>query len=92
MSYPKLSPESTTACEHFNQAAAIEKACNDLIAALEAATPKPRDYIALGPDGHWRAADAHKNRLLVVQGIRGHARCLAQHVADQLQAIAPVAA
>lgn len=92
MSYPKISPETTTACDHFKQAAAVEAACNQLLAALAAATPRSGDYVALGPNAHWRAADAHKNRVLVVEGIRGHARCLAQHVADQLQAIEPVAA
>ncbi len=92
MSYPKISENSTTACDHFKQAAAVEAAANALIAALEAAAPKSGDYAPVGPDAHWRAADAHKNRVLVVQGIRGHARCLAQHVADQLQAVEPVAA
>jgi hypothetical protein len=92
MSLPKLSPTSTLAITHFKHADAIEQACNDLLAALEAATPKFGDYIALGPNAHYRAVDAHRGRILAVRGIRGHAQCLAQHVADQLQAVESTAA
>lgn len=93
MSYPKITASnSTTACEHFKQAKAVEQACNQLLAALEAATPKTIDYAPIGPDAHWRAANAHRGRILAVQGIRGHVRCLAQHVSDQLQAVEQSAA
>ncbi len=92
MSYPKITSDGTTACEHFKQVAAIEHAANALLAALEAATPKSADYAPFGPDSHWRALDAHRGRQLAVQGIRTHAIGLAQHVADQLQAVEPAAA
>lgn len=85
MSYPKLTQNGTTACDHFKQAKAIEEAANKLLAALEAAAPKSVDYTPNGPNAHFRATDAHKGRLLAVSGIRNHAQYLAQHVADQLQ-------
>lgn len=85
MSYPKITKEGSNPDDLIRQALAIGDAADRLIDALNDAAPKGVDYHPHGPSAFFRANDAHRGRLLAIQGIKTHADCLAHHVADQLE-------
>lgn len=84
MSYlPKIHLNGSSADDLTCQQYTVYEAAQKLIEALQQAAPNGRDYYPLGPNALPRALDAHRNRILAVQGIARHAEAIIVHINEQ---------